>query len=513
MQTLQTRVRPIVEPGLASGVVTFLLAGGTVYWLRHCIRILTEGLGTLGIDTYGATWGILVANTVHIVGISHVGIAISAAVRVLRLDAYRNIARTAEIVTLLALGLAVVNLMLHVGRPVRFLTNVYLYGRWHSPMVWSMTVFTLYFLASSAYLYLSMRRDLSVMAEAAPRFRGFYRALSLGYRDTPGERERHERTLFWLALALLPIMISVHSVYGLLFGMISARAGWYNPLQAPYFVLGAVVSGFSAIVAIAALLRRAYGWRTLLPDRLFRVFGIFLAFVVFLYLYFMLSEHLTAQYLPPTAEQGVSSSLLTGRFSAVFWATTVAGLVLPFLFLFVQGVRRNGVHVGGTAAAALLVNVGLWIKRSLLVVPSQYHPHLAPARPPVPYVPTHTEWVAALGSYVAAAFAFVLLLRLVPLFELPGTGRTTPTETKRRRPAARQAVLLLTLAAGATMILWGVMTRDGDFAPLKWLLGITLLVALPVESCLIGDRREEEVRAEAADPGGVRPAGGSGRDE
>ena len=76
-------------------------------------------------------------------------------------------------------------------------------------------------------------------------------------------------------------VISVHSVYGLFFGLMLSRPGWFNPLQAPYFVLGAVVSGFSAILVVAALMRGIYKWHELLPDRMFRVFGAFLAFVVF----------------------------------------------------------------------------------------------------------------------------------------------------------------------------------------------------------------------------------------
>ena len=86
----------------------------------------------------------------------------------------------------------------------------------------------------------------------------------------------------------IPIMVSVHSVYGLFFGLLASKAGWFNPLQAPYFVLGAIVSGFSAIIVVSALLRRAYAWRDVLSDRIFKTFGVFLAFVVALYLYFLL---------------------------------------------------------------------------------------------------------------------------------------------------------------------------------------------------------------------------------
>jgi molybdopterin-containing oxidoreductase family membrane subunit len=150
--SLQGYIEPIAGKKKAANILVVLFALAAAYWFYHCLLILSEGLSTLGIDTYGATWGILVANAVHIIGISHVGIAISAVVRVLRLEQYRNIARTAEIVTLIALIMAFINICLHVGRPDRFIVNVILYGKWHSPLVWSMTVFTLYFLTSSVYL-------------------------------------------------------------------------------------------------------------------------------------------------------------------------------------------------------------------------------------------------------------------------------------------------------------------------------------------------------------------------
>jgi molybdopterin-containing oxidoreductase family membrane subunit len=282
-------------------------------------------------------------------------------------------------------------------------------------------------------------------------------------------------------------MISVHSVYGLLFGMLSAQVGWYNPLQAPYFVLGAVVSGFSAITVIAALLRWAYSWQNLLTDRLFRVFGVFLAFTVFLYLYFMLSEHLTAQYLSAAADKAVSDSLITGRFSTLFWTTTVVGLIIPFTYLLVQGVTAGRVYVGPIAVAALLINLALWLKRYLFVVPSQYHPHLSLARPEVAYVPTHTEWMAALGSYVAAAFVFVMLLKFLPLFELPSATHVVARGSVDRS-ATRRVTMLISLLIGVALIAWGIATRYHDFAPMKWLLGLVFLVAIPIENCLIGDR-------------------------
>lgn len=462
-----------------------IAATATAGWIFACFRMLTADHHLSATDSYGATWGITVANIIHVIGISHVGIAVSATVRVLRLEAYRNLARLAELVTLVALLTAVLNISIDVGRPDRFITAILVHGRWHAPMVWSMTVIVTYLLVSSVYLYLSLRPDLAALDRTKITRRGFYRALSLRYRDTPVERRRHEQTLFWLAILLVPIMVSVHSIYGLFFGLLPARPGWYNPLQGPYFVLGAIVSGFSALVVLAAIVRRAYGWRELIPDRTFRVSSAFLAFVLFLYMYFLISEHFTAQYAGPPGERAISDALLSGEYAWTFWLTTIVGLVAPFVVLFLFAVRR-ATDVRAITLAALAANVGMWFKRFLLVVPPQYQSHLPPPRPSGDYVPTGTELAVTLGSYAFAVLVFMLLLRLVPVMGLGGDP-DTPTRPARSRRSLRIAATLAALVLGTLSIAWGVATRQQDFAVLKWLVGILFFAAIPLLICMIAD--------------------------
>jgi molybdopterin-containing oxidoreductase family membrane subunit len=477
-------LRHIEGGGRGTAATMAILAALSACWLFCALRVMTEGHSLLGTSSYAVTWGILVANIIHIIGISHVGIAVSATVRVLGLQQYRSIARVAEIVTLAALVTAVLNIALDVGRPDRFITKTLLYGRWHAPMVWSMTVIVLYFLASAAYLYLSMRRDIWVLSEAGIRPAALYRMLALGYRDTAAQRHRHDRALYWLAICLVPIMVSVHSVYGFIFGLLPGRPGWHNPLQAPYFVLAAIVSGFSALIVIAALLRWAYSWSDLFPDRMFKVFGSFLAFTVFLYLYFLFSEHLTAQYTNLSGERAVSSALLTGRFSTLFWATLVAGLLLPFLYLFAQGVGGLSASFRLTALAAFLINVALWIKRMLLVVPAQLEHELPLPVPAASYTPTLLEWALTLGTYAVGGLLFLGVLRLSPVIDLPADHEPLDSPGLGD-PGRGRGLLILTFGVGLFLIVWGMATRDLPFAPVKWLLGLALLVALPLEWCLI----------------------------
>ncbi len=487
--SMQTYIKPIIQKKSSFNVLAILAGCATAFWLYYCFRLLfVDGHTLQGTTSYGATWGIMVANIVHVIGISHVGIAISATVRVLNLERYRNVARIAEFVTLIALTTAVVNIGLDVGRPDRFIIETVLYGRWHAPMVWSMTVISLYFLASGAYLYLSMRRDFWLMSNLAPKWKGFYKFMTWGYEDTEVERKKHNQTLFWLAICLIPIMVSVHSVYGLFFGLLPTKSGWFNPLQAPYFVLGAIVSGFSAIIIVMAILRWAYSWQMILTDRIFKVFGIFLAFVIFLYLYFLLSEQLTSQYAPLPGEQKVSTSLLTGSFSRMFWLAVIGGLVIPFIYFFIQGVNKNFISIGLTTIAAIMTNIALWLKRFLIVVPGQYHTHLPLPRPSVTYDPTFSEMVVTFGLYAFAVVLFLVLLKVIPVIEMPVETKAVPTGARKSQAGLRNTVMLVALLAGIFMIVWGFLTRDFDYAPPKWLFGLTILVTIPLANCLIKDK-------------------------
>jgi len=491
-----------------------LLANG--WLLRNFVLQLNEGHQASGLGSQGAIWGITVANIIHLIGISHVGIAISAVVRLFNLVRYKMLARIAELVTLVCLTTAVVNIALDVGRPERFILNVALYGRWHSPLVWSMTVISTYLIASSIYLYLAMRRDLWFCARAVPQRAWLYRLLAAGYSDTEAERQTHERVLWWLALIILPIMVSVHSVYGWIIGLQVARPGWFNPLQAPYFVLGAIVSGFSAIIIVVAALRRIYRWEEFLPAALFRGLGWFLGFVTALYLYFLFSEQLTAQYVAPSAERAVSSELLRGSYLWLFWPTVIVGMVIPFVMLLIQFATPDMASVPLTVVASVFINLALWVKRFLIVVPSFSHPLLPGSGDIPPYHPSIHEWSLILGTYAFAILLYTLLVKLLPVMELPLQPAETPAlqavpngvlAVRRRRG------VLATLVVGVSLIAVGIACREHTLpalsgipvagwlpvswfipAPLLWVSGILVLLTLPLQLCLLSLRESPHGR-------------------
>jgi len=417
----------------------------------------------------------------------------------LNLENYKHFARLAELVTIVALPTAVLNIALDVGRPERFILNAFWYGRWQSPLVWSMTVISTYFAASAVYLYLAVRRDLALCAERVPQRRWLYRVLALGYADTEEERRRHEKVLWWLALVILPIMVSVHSVYGMIFAVTAAKHGWYNPLLAPYFVLGAIVSGFATIILIGALLRKVYGWEEFYPPFTFRRLGIFLGFVTLLYIYFYTSEIVVGAYGWPKGEHGVTASLISGRFSRFMWPNYLLGYFVPFGILFVVFVSRMWRRILSLtpvviAAAVLLVST--WVGRYLIVVPTYYFPNL-PYRV-VPYSPTTFEWAVTLLTYAFAAFFYFVLIRLLPLIEFPqgpapevSKGSMLHLPGQEMSGALRKALIASVVLLGMALIAWGLFLGvSGPDRPLggasaRWVLGaVTLVAGTPFVTCL-----------------------------
>lgn len=510
-EELELYLRPLLYTGKRFYALLILLLAGTG-WLFYSAWLQWEhGHILTGQGARGAIWGIMVANIVNLIGISHVGIAISAVVRLLSLERYKLFARIAELVTLVALTTAVLNIGLDVGRPDRFIINVVFYGRYQSPFVWSMTVITAYLVASFIYLYLAMRRDIALCARLVPGRAWFFRLLGLGYTDTEEERRTHDRVLWWLALIILPIMVSVHSVYGYIFGLQAARPGWYNPLMAPYFVLGAVVSGFSAIILLAAVLRKVFGWHELIPDARFRGLGTFLSGITALYVYFVLSELLTARYNSPTAELIVSDAVVHGRFAWLYWAGLGAGLVLPMLVLFVQGRFPRYSSMPIILGAAALINVTMWIVRFLIVVPSLEHP-LLPYRV-ARYHPTLFEWGLMLSTYAFALLLYAVLVKILPVLELPlvPAAEVVPLLEELRSPRIsvpawrKRALLSFTTVMGAGLVAFGILSREHTlpsfmggpvlavntpgpgFVPASaiWVAGIVVLLTIPLQLCVV----------------------------
>jgi molybdopterin-containing oxidoreductase family membrane subunit len=303
--------------------------------------------------------------------------------------------------------------------------------------------------------------------------------------------------VWWLAVIILPIMVSVHSVYGYIFGLQAGRPGWYNPFQAPYFVLGAIVSGFSAILIALAILRKAFGWVEIFSPQIFKGLGIFLGFVTLLYMYFLFSEWLTGIYAAPEGERKVFVDLLFGRFKPLSRTMFVFGLLLPFTLLFIQGASPKIRSIRLTVFAAVLIHISLWVARALVVLPTFYHP-LLPWRM-APYSPTLAECGMVIGSFFFFGLLLLVMIKIVPVLELPEKDLEESHAPHVRMPVWKMALVSASAAGGVFLMALGITLRDSMetyHSPGIWISGIILLVSVPFQVCVLPEPGMRRVAAE-----------------
>lgn len=402
--------------GIVMAVAAVLLAWGVyAYWYEYTRGMVVTGMRDVGVAG-GATWGLYIGFVVYFVGVSFAGITVAALIRLLRLRKLRIVGRMAEVLTVVALLLGGLAIVADLGQPLRGLVNLFRYARPQSPFFGTFTlVIAGYLFASLVYLYLDSRHDAAVLARRGGRLQWLHRMVAAGYSDTPAERERHDRAGFWLAVAIVPLLIVAHSTLGFVFGLQVGRPGWFSALQAPAFVALAGVSGLGLLIALAALVRRAERRPDVLGIDVFAWLGRLLLALLLVYLYFMVVELLTAAYAAGPVEQRVTRSLLTGTYAPIYW-TSAALLVLPAIALLWQAVRGRW-SVGWLVAAGLAVNVASIGKRYLIVIPSQTHGALLPY-PTGSYEPTWVEYGVVAGLFALGILLLGLYMRLFPLLEL-----------------------------------------------------------------------------------------------
>lgn len=420
-------LQPIVKTGKMFYAFVGTLLVLTGWFLYSWYMQLTNGLAVTGMRSVynapnymgpyisgGSPWGIYVTNFIFWIGISHAGIAISASVRLMNLTKFKVVARMAEVLTMVSLPMAALSIVFDLGRPDRIF-NLLVFGRFQAPLLWDLTAITTYFMGTIIYLYLSLRGDIDELARKLPRREWFYRRLAMNYEGTATEKETHTRTLWWLAIAIVPIMVTVHSVVSFVFGLMISRGGWYSTIFAIYFVVGAIVSGVAAVYSMAWILRRLYKWQSLITDEVLRGVSWALRNVLIIYIYLWTAEELTTRYLGPPAEIRVSDFLWYGPYAPLFWPMAIIGFGIPALILLKPVFGKRVFNPTLTFAASMILNVALWIKRFMIVVPSLINPPLYPTGF---YMPTLTELSIMLGTFWMATLLYVAFVKIFPIIEL-----------------------------------------------------------------------------------------------
>jgi len=404
---------PIARTGRAYYLIVFVLFLGVAWGAFAWIYQVTYGLGVTGMDN-SVAWGLYITNFVFFIGISHAGTLISAILRVSGAEWRRPITRAAEAITVFALVLGGSQILFDMGRPDRILNAVF-YGRLGSPLLWDVCCISVYLLSSLFYLLLPLIPDLAILRDRGTVSgwrQELYRILAVGWNGNAEQKRRLEKAIGIMAVLIIPIAVSVHTVVSWIFGM-TIRPMWHSSILGPYFVVGAIFSGIAAIIIAMAILRKVYHFEDYLKPIHFNYLGILLLTMTALWFYFTLCEYLTVGFGALTEEWEVFEVKVTGDFRVLFWIMIVSMTIAFFTLLLF----RSRWSIGATVFASVFIVAGMWIERYTIVVPTLTklagHGHAARM-----YHPSWVEWSITAGSFFGFALLYVLFAKLFPIISI-----------------------------------------------------------------------------------------------
>jgi len=425
-------------------------AGAYIYQMR-------AGLIVTGMRDQ-VSWGLYITDFVFFIGISHAGTLISAILRVTDTGWRRPITRLAEAITVFALCIGGPMVIIDMGRPDRML-NLFRFGRIQSPIVWDVIGVSTYLTGCILYFYLPLIPDLAILAsnsQVSGWRRKLYAKLSLGWTGTEQQKHILERAISIMAIFIIPLAVSVHTVVSWIFAM-TLRPGWDSSIFGPYFVIGAIYSGAAGVILSMYVLRRIYHLEDYIEPIHFRNLGLLLLSFALMYLYFNVNEYLTAGYKLAGGERVLLERLFTGDFAPIFWTAQFLTVIAPLLLMIaVLGIPRYRSYViPGVVFSSGMVVIGAWLKRYIIVVPTLRSPYL-PSGQRLPwewshYRPTWVEWTITAAAFAAFMLIYTLLSKVFPVISFWETreGEPVPVEVAEVRtpgwwrPGAVVAPLIL----------------------------------------------------------------------
>ncbi len=405
-------------PGRIASLIAAVLL---VAFVVATAMLFAKGTGIWGLDR-PVMWGFAIANYVWWIGMGMAGTFISAALLLLRQDWRATVNRFAEAMTVFAVSVSGLFPILHLGRPWFFYwvapypNKMGTWPQWRSALTWDFFAISAYLVVSILYWYIGMLPDLATLRDAAttPRSKFFYGVLAFGWRGAGRQWRAHSTAARLLAGVAVPLVFSVHTMVALDFSQ-GIVPGWHSSLFGPFFVGGALFSGFAMTLILAIVLRRAFALDRLITDAdLDRLAKLLLAVAMFVtYCYAM--EVFIPFYSGDAHEIAATTARFHGPYAWVYWLTLACNVAAPQA-LWWPGVRRNRAALLGIGA---IVVVGMWLERFMLIVTSLYRSYLPSAEGR--YWPTVWDWLLLLGSiglFLGMFLLFVRLLPVVSVFEL-----------------------------------------------------------------------------------------------
>jgi molybdopterin-containing oxidoreductase family membrane subunit len=410
-----------VKFGKTGKIWVYVLLAIAVFGLFAYIKQIRYGLGVTAMRDY-ASWGIYISNFVFFVAISLVGSLITAVLRLTNAKWSTPLTRIAEIIAVGAILFASLIIIIDMGRPDR-LWHLFVFGRLQSPIIWDVIVITTYLFISLLLLYFPLIPDLKIMSKYKLPIPGLVRKmqnwLNPNWIDSLEQQKIVDKAIKILSIMIIPVALAIHTVTSWLFAT-TYRPGWDSTNFGAYFVSGAFLVGAGGVVIAMYALRRTYKLENYITEKHFDHMGKLLVLLSLLYLYFNINEYLVPAFKMKKTEAEHLAGLFTGDYALIFWPVIILGMVVPVIvLLFPKGRKPVPMFIIG-----ILVVVGAWFKRFLIVTPTLLHPFLPMYNVPDSYLhysPTWEEWSITIGSLAGALLVITFFFRYFPIVPIQET--------------------------------------------------------------------------------------------
>jgi molybdopterin-containing oxidoreductase family membrane subunit len=398
---------------VTAGLLAAVVLTGAAAWAYQ----IWNGIGVVG-KRWPVMWALYVTNFVFWIGISHAGTLISAILRLVNARWRRPVTRSAEVITVFALMIGGLFPLIHLGRPWLFFWLApypnarAIWPNFRSPLLWDFFAINTYLLASLLFLLLPMIPDFALIRDKTVGWRRrIYGLLAIGWQGTPRQWHRLESAMQIMAVAIVPIAVSVHTIVAFDFAMTSVPM-WRSTIFGPYFVAGAIFSGIGALIIAMALLRRFLHLEEYLQRVHFENLGKLLLMMSLIWTYFVFAERLTVWYGNEPSEMAVFWVTQQGRYAPFYWTMVVCNFLIPLVILSQPRLRT----ISGCVIASVAVVIGMWLERFLIIVPSLAHKQLPYSWGT--YTPTPVEIAITVATVATMALLYMLFAKFVPIISI-----------------------------------------------------------------------------------------------
>ncbi|MFA5245317.1 MAG: NrfD/PsrC family molybdoenzyme membrane anchor subunit [Pedobacter sp.] len=407
--------------GKAGKIWTTVLIAICLFGAYAYYRQLRYGLVVTNMRDY-VSWGIYISNFVFYVAISLVGSLITAILRLINVHWSTPLTRIAEIIAVSAIVFASIIIIVDMGRPERF-ANILLYGRLQSPIMWDVVVIGTYFFISILLLYFPLLPDLKILInykkETGEKLNKLYRFQGSFWKGTKAQFNISDKAIKILCILIIPVAFCIHTVTSWLFAT-TYRPGWDSTNFGAYFISGAFLVGAGGVIVAMYIFRNFYKLEKYITDMHFERMGRIAVLLALVYLYFNVNEYLVPAFKMKKAEEAHLIQLFTGEYSIMFWFAILVGMVIPIIILvFKKGRRPLPMFIAG-----LMIVIGAWFKRYLIVTPTLLHPILPMHDVPQSYrhyFPSWEEWAIAMGSMAGVLLIITFFVRIYPIIPIQET--------------------------------------------------------------------------------------------